>query len=158
MSWLLFADTVNATATAAPHPLATLNAALNGLAGSLLILGYILIKARYETAHRRVMVGAFGVSVVFLISYLTYHSLYGSKSFQGTGTIRTVYMTMLISHVILAAAVPVLALRTIWLGYQNRRVEHNRIAKITLPIWLYVSVTGVLIYLFLYILYPAPVV
>jgi len=154
MSLLLLAETM----FVAPHPLATVNAALNGLATVLLILGFVLIKAGRETAHRRVMVGAFGVSTVFLISYLTYHAIETSKPFQGTGGIRTVYFTMLISHVILAATVPVLALRTIWLGYQNRRAEHNRIAKITLPIWLYVSVTGVLIYLFLYILYPAPVV
>jgi uncharacterized membrane protein YozB (DUF420 family) len=158
MSWLLFADTVNAAATVAPHPLATVNAALNGLATILLILGFILIKARRETAHRRVMVGAFGVSAVFLVSYLTYHALAGSVKFTGEGAVKYFYYAMLISHVILAAAVPVLALRTIWLGYANRRAEHNRIAKITLPIWLYVSVTGVLIYLFLYILYPAPVV
>ena len=152
MSWLLFAE----TAVVAPHPLATVNAALNGLATVLLILGFVLIKRGFETAHRRVMVGAFGVSVVFLISYLTYHAMAGSVKFTGEGPIKYVYYAMLISHVILAAAVPVLALRTIWLGYQNRRAAHNRIAKITLPIWLYVSVTGVLIYLFLYILYPQP--
>lgn len=155
MSWLLFAE---ASAFAAPHPLATLNAALNGLATVLLIVGFVLIKARYETAHRRVMVGAFVVSAVFLVSYLTYHALKGSVKFTGEGSIRYVYYAMLISHVILAAAVPVLALRTIWLGYQDRRAQHLRIAKITLPIWLYVSVTGVLIYLFLYILYPQPAV
>jgi len=154
MSWLLLAETTFVP----PHPLATVNAALNGLATVLLILGFVLIKARRETAHRRVMVSAFGVSALFLISYLTYHALEDSRPFQGTGNIRYVYYTMLISHVLLAVAVPVLALRTIWLGYQNRRVEHNRIAKITLPIWLYVSITGVLIYLFLYILYPAPAV
>lgn len=152
MSWLLFAE----TAVVAPHPLATVNAALNGFATVLLILGFVLIKRGFETAHRRVMVGAFGVSVVFLISYLTYHAMAGSVKFTGEGPIKYVYYAMLISHVILAVAVPVLALRTIWLGYQNRRAAHNRIAKITLPIWLYVSVTGVLIYLFLYILYPQP--
>jgi putative membrane protein len=155
MSWLLLAQ---ASAVVTPHPLATVNAALNGLATVLLILGFVLIKAGYETAHRRVMVGAFVVSAVFLVSYLTYHAMAGSVKFTGEGSIKYVYYAMLISHVILAAAVPVLALRTIWLGYQNRRAAHNRIAKITLPIWLYVSVTGVLIYLFLYILYPAPVV
>ncbi len=154
MRWLLFAETL----FTAPHPLATINAALNGLATVLLILGFVLIKAGRETSHRRVMVGAFGVSVVFLISYLTYHALAGSVKFTGEGPVKYVYYAMLISHVILAATVPVLALRTIWLGYQNRLEEHRQIARITLPIWLYVSITGVLIYLFLYILYPAVVI
>lgn len=141
------------------HPLATVNALLNGLATALLVLGFLLIKARRENAHRNVMLAAFGVSVIFLICYLAYHVWpVGAKAtpFSGAGAVRAVYYAVLISHILLAAAVPVLALRTIYLGLKNRRTAHLRWAKWTFPIWLYVSVTGVVIYLMLYHLYPPP--
>ncbi|MDZ4819933.1 MAG: DUF420 domain-containing protein [Planctomycetota bacterium] len=142
------------------HPLATVNAVLNGLATVLLILGFILIKRKQETAHRNVMLAAFGVSVVFLVCYLAYHVWpVGAKStpFQGSGLIRTAYFVILITHIILAATVPFLAGWTIYLGLKDRRAAHLRLAKWTFPIWLYVSITGVVIYVMLYQLYPQPV-
>ena len=147
-------------AAAAPiHPLATLNAALNATAMLLLLVGYGLIKARHERAHTRVMLAAFGVSVLFLTSYLIYHFgvLQGGHgaSFSGQGAIRTVYWAILISHIILAAIVPFLAVITIWLGLSDRRAAHRRLARWTFPIWLYVSITGVVVYGMLYHLYPA---
>jgi uncharacterized membrane protein YozB (DUF420 family) len=141
------------------HPLATVNALLNGLATLLLVWGFVLIKRRREDAHRRVMLAAFGVSVAFLICYLAYHVWpVGAKAtpFPGAGAAKIAYYGILISHIILAAAVPVLAIRTIYLGLRNRRRDHLRWAKWTFPIWLYVSITGVVIYLMLYHLYPAP--
>jgi uncharacterized membrane protein YozB (DUF420 family) len=142
---------------AAIHPLATTNAILNATAGLLLVAGYVLIKRRREAAHKWVMLSAFGVSIAFLICYLTYHiKISGGVPFQGTGPIRPIYFALLISHVLLAAAVPVLASITIYLGLKDRRQAHRRIARWTYPIWLYVSITGVVIYLMLYHLYPAP--
>jgi len=140
--------------------LPTVNAALNALAGVMLVVGYVLIKQRRETAHKRVMLGAFGVSVIFLGCYLSYHYLLHryegvrGRAFLGEGVVRPIYFTMLISHVVLAAAVPVLALITIYHGYRDNRLKHRRIAWWTLPIWLYVSITGVLIYVLLYHVYP----
>jgi len=107
------------------------------------------------------MLATLGVSVVFLLCYLTYHQLLKVNTgqhgvpFTGPSPVREAYYAMLISHVVLAALVPILALRTIYLGLKDRRDEHRRIAKITFPIWLYVSVTGVLIYVMLYHVYPA---
>ena len=144
---------------AAIHPLATVNAALNAAAGVLLVVGYVLIKRRREAAHRNVMFLAFAVSIAFLTSYLAYHVWpVGAKStpFRGTGTVRVVYYSVLITHVVLAAAVPFLASATIYLGMRDRREKHRRLARWTLPIWLYVSVTGVMIYWMLYYLYPQP--
>ena len=135
--------------------LPAINALLNATATVLLIVGLALIKRGHEAAHRRVMLSAFGVSVVFLVCYLVYHYYVGSVKFTGVGAVRTVYFAILISHIVLAVAVPPLALWTIWLGYQDRRRAHHRVARWTFPIWLYVSVTGVVIYLMLYHLYPA---
>jgi len=132
------------------------NAALNATATVLLVAGYMLIRRRRELAHKRVMLMAFSVSVLFLASYLTYHIGHGAATpFTGQGLIRPVYFTILISHIILAAAVPVLAMVTIVLGLRDRRLAHLRWARWTFPIWLYVSVTGVVIYMLLYHLYPA---
>jgi len=122
----------------------------------LLIWGYRLIKGRprRETAHKRVMLTAFGVSIAFLVCYLVYHFNVGSVRFTGPSDVRTVYLIILASHVVLAATVPVLAGMTIYLGYRDRRRQHVRWAKWTFPIWLYVSITGVVIYVMLYHLYP----
>jgi uncharacterized membrane protein YozB (DUF420 family) len=142
----------------AVHWLASVNAALNATATVLLIVGYLLIKRRRELAHKRVMLSAFGVSTAFLICYLAYHVWpVGAKAtpFPGPANVKTVYLTILVSHILLAASVPVLAIRTIWLGLQDDRARHRRWAKWTFPIWLYVSVTGVVIYLMLYRMYPA---
>jgi uncharacterized membrane protein YozB (DUF420 family) len=98
------------------------------------------------------MLSAFGVSAIFLVCYLVYHFEVGSVPYQGQGWMRTVYFTILISHVILAATVPVLTILTLWRAFQERFDKHKRIAKITFPIWLYVSITGVLVYFMLYVL------
>ena len=130
--------------------LPALNATLNATAAVLLSIGYVLIrKGRVET-HRKIMLAAFATSTLFLISYLIYHAQVGSKHFPGTGTARTVYFAILITHTILAAAVPVLAGITVWRAWRRRFDRHVRIARWTLPIWLYVSVTGVVVYWMLY--------
>jgi uncharacterized membrane protein YozB (DUF420 family) len=139
-----------------PH----VNAALNALATALLIIGYLQIKARREAAHKWTMLACFGVSVLFLASYLTYHFNIpgGSKRFPAYPpvVVRYGYYSILLTHVVLAAAVPFLAVATIWLGLADRRPAHTKIAWWTFPIWLYVSITGVVVYLLLYQLYPPP--
>jgi putative membrane protein len=135
--------------------LPAVNASLNALATVLLIAGYVLIKQRRETAHKWIMLTAFAVSVLFLACYLVYHAQAGSKPFAGPPPISYLYYSILISHVILAATVPVLAGLTIWWGYTDQRLRHVRLARWTFPIWLYVSITGVVIYWMLYQLYPA---
>jgi uncharacterized membrane protein YozB (DUF420 family) len=130
--------------------LPTLNAALNAISTVLLVTAWFLIKARRIEAHRRAMLAAFGTSALFLISYVIYHAQIGSKPFPGTGAVRIVYFTILIPHVILAAAVLPLAIITLRRGLRRDDQRHRRIARITLPIWLFVSVTGVIVYLMLY--------
>ena len=138
------------------HWLPHFNASLNAVATFLLLQGFILIKMGREGAHRRIMLACFGVSVVFLLSYLMYHAAAGSRRFPTypPSVVRRFYFTVLISHVVLAALVPILALRTIYLGLTGRRAAHRRWAKWTFPIWLYVSVTGVIVYFMLYQLFP----
>ena len=138
------------------HLLPHVNASLNLLATVLLVAGYVLIKQRFETAHKWTMMACFGVSCAFLVSYLVYHAYAGSKKFPSDVAvgIRYSYYLMLLTHVVLAAAVPFLALATIVLGYRDRRGAHVRIARWTFPVWLYVSITGVLVYLMLYQFYP----
>lgn len=133
-----------------PFSLPALNATLNGTAALLLVTGWILIRRRKITAHRRVMIAAFTVSVAFLISYLVHHAQVGSVRFTGTGTIRYVYFAILLTHTVLAAAVPVLAVVSLRRGLAGRYEQHRRISRWTLPIWLYVSVTGVVVYWMLY--------
>lgn len=123
---------------------------MNGTAAILLIIAFILIKQRRIQAHKRVMITAFVVSSLFLISYLIYHAQVGSVHYRHTGTIRTVYLTILTTHTILAATVPVLAIVTLRRALKGNFIRHKAIARWTLPIWLYVSVTGVVVYLMLY--------
>ena len=130
--------------------LPTLNATLNGTCAALLLAGFFFIRNGRVQAHRFTMKAAFGISILFLISYLTHHALHGSTRFVGTGPVRLVYFTILISHTILAVLIVPLAIRTLWLAIQNRYDEHRRIARWTLPLWLYVSVTGVVVYWMLY--------
>jgi len=130
--------------------LPTLNAILNATCAVLLVIGYRLIRAGKREAHKKVMMAAFSISILFLISYLVYHYQVGSVKFTRTGPIRTVYFTILITHSILAAAVPFLAILTLWHALKERFDKHRRIARWTLPIWLYVSVTGVAVYWMLY--------
>lgn len=134
-----------------PRVLPAVNAALNSLAALLLVAGYVQIKRRRERAHKALMLWAFGVSALFLTCYLVYHSQVLHKPFPGTGPVKGVYLTILFSHILLAITVPFLAIATIYLGLKDRRAAHRRLARFTLPIWLYVSVTGVVIYLMLYV-------
>ena len=140
----------------AVHPLATTNAILNGLSAVLLVAGWVAIKRGRVHLHRRAMTGAFLLSAVFLACYLAYHAMVGHVPFAGSGAVRGVYLSILASHVVLAAAVPVLALRMLFLASRGRFDAHRRLGRIALPIWLYVSVTGVVIYVMLYHLFPGP--
>lgn len=130
--------------------LPALNATLNAIAASLLVVGWFLIRRRRERAHRAVMLAAVAVSALFLTSYLVYHWQVGSVGFQGQGPVRTFYFAVLITHSILAAAVPVLVVLSLWRAFGRRFRQHRAIARWTLPIWLYVSVTGVVVYWMLY--------
>jgi uncharacterized membrane protein YozB (DUF420 family) len=130
--------------------LPTVNASLNALAAVLLVTAYALVRRRRLVAHRNVMIAALACSVLFLTSYLIYHAQVGSRPFPGTGGARTFYFVILISHTVLAAAVPFLAIVTVWRAGRGRYAQHKRIARWTLPIWLYVSVTGVAVYWMLY--------
>jgi len=132
------------------HYLPTLNAILNGTAAVLLTYGFYLIKNRRIAEHRRVMITAFGVSVVFLISYLVHHAIVGLVTFKHPGPVRTLYLSILLTHTVLAVTVPVLAIITLNRALKARFDRHVAIAHWTLPIWLYVSVTGVVVYLMLY--------
>ncbi len=130
--------------------LPTLNAILNATAATLLVIGYLLIRRGNRERHKQVMLMALGCSAAFLVSYLYYHYQVGSVHFEGEGTVRTVYLGILLTHTVLAAVVPPLALITVYLGLRGRYDRHRRIARVTLPIWLYVSVTGVVVYWMLY--------
>tara|TARA_Y100000588_G_C14267598_1_gene930704 strand:- start:1421 stop:1837 length:417 start_codon:yes stop_codon:yes gene_type:complete len=130
--------------------LPTVNAILNSVAGILLVAGYIFIRRHHEQAHRWCMLAAFGTSTLFLVSYLVYHFNVGSVAFTGTGAIRLIYFTILISHIILAIAIVPMAIVTLIHGLRERFDKHRTIAKWTLPLWLYVSVTGVIVYVMLY--------
>lgn len=134
----------------AVNDLPAINATLNAIAAILLVWGYTLIRRKRMQQHRRVMISAFAVSIVFLICYLVYHAQVGSVAYPKTKPLRTVYLTILFTHVVLAATVPVLASITLYRGWKGNFAKHRRIARWTLPIWLYVSVTGVVVYLMLY--------
>jgi uncharacterized membrane protein YozB (DUF420 family) len=133
--------------------LPALNATLNGISAVLLTTGYVLIRRGRADLHKRCMLAALTTSALFLVSYVVYHLNVGSRPFPGQGAIRAVYFAILITHVILAAAIVPLALTTAARGLLNQYERHVRIARWTLPIWLYVSVTGVVIYLMLYRVY-----
>jgi uncharacterized membrane protein YozB (DUF420 family) len=132
------------------HDLPAVNAILNATAAVLLVWGYTLIRRRRPQTHKRVMLAAFATSCVFLVCYLVYHAQVGSVKFPHPGAIRVVYLSILATHTVLAACVPVLAIITLRRGLAARYDKHRAIARWTLPIWLYVSVTGVVVYLMLY--------
>ena len=134
--------------------LPALNALLNLTSGILVAFGVYFISRRRIQAHKACMIAALGVSALFLTSYLVYHYNVGSIPFRGEGWVRPLYFFILITHVILAALVPVLALITLYRAWRGQFARHRQIARWTLPIWFYVSVTGVLVYLFLYRLCP----
>ena len=133
-----------------PAFLPTLNACLNAAAAVFLVIGFVFIKQRRIRAHKLCMLTAFGISCAFLVSYLVHHAQVGSVPFRGAESLRPVYFAILVPHVILAALVPPLAFVTIRRGLKNDVVRHRRIAKITLPVWLYVSLSGVAVYWMLY--------
>jgi uncharacterized membrane protein YozB (DUF420 family) len=133
--------------------LPAVNATLNALSGILLFTGYTLIRRRQITAHRNCMLAAFGTSTLFLISYVVYHVNAGSRPFPGQGSMRMIYFAILITHVILAASILPLAITTLSRGLRGQYTRHVRIARWTFPIWMYVSVTGVIIYVLLYQIY-----
>ncbi len=130
--------------------LPAVNAALNATAAILLVCGYAMIRRRRIEAHRRFMLAAFATSALFLVSYLIYHANVGSRPFPGRGPIRAFYYSILVTHVVLAAAILPLAIITLTHALRERFERHVPIARWTLPIWLYVSVTGVIVYLMLY--------
>jgi uncharacterized membrane protein YozB (DUF420 family) len=130
--------------------LPSVNAALNSLSAALLMLGFLFIKSKNIKAHKACMLAAFTSSSLFLISYLVYHYQVGSVAFKGQGAIRTLYFAILVTHTILAAAVVPLALITLARALKQRFPAHRRIARWTFPIWLYVSLTGVIVYVMLY--------
>ena len=135
--------------------LPALNATLNASAAVLLASGWVLIRRGRVAAHRACMLGAVAVSTAFLISYVIYHSMAGSRPFAGQGWIRAVYFPLLISHIVLAAAMVPFVLTTLYRALSGDFTRHARLARRTLPVWLYVSVTGVLVYWLLYRVFPA---
>jgi uncharacterized membrane protein YozB (DUF420 family) len=132
--------------------LPALNALLNATSAILLTAGWRFVRRRRIAAHRACMLGAFCVSVLFLVSYVTYHALAGSRPFTGQGWIRWVYFPVLITHVVLAAAMTPFVLTTLYRALGGDFVRHARLARVTLPVWIYVSVTGVVVYAMLYLL------
>ena len=138
--------------------LPALNATLNATSAVLLVLAYRAIRGHRIELHRRRMLAAAATSAVFLTSYLVYHAHVGSVPFTGQGPVRAMYFTILFTHTVLAAAIVPMVLRTLYLGLRRRDEKHRRLARWTFPLWLYVSVTGVVIYAMLYQLYaPGPI-
>lgn len=130
--------------------LALVNACFNALSATLAIAAWTRIRRKDVPRHRALMLSALGASTIFLVGYLTRIALYGDTHFAGTGLARPVYFAILISHVLLAAVIVPLILRTVYLAWRKRFDAHRRIARITFPLWAYVSVTGVVVYLMLY--------
>jgi uncharacterized membrane protein YozB (DUF420 family) len=134
-----------------------LNASLNALSGIFLLIAYVYIRRKKIPQHKRFMLAACTTSVLFLICYVTYHSLRGGvvTTFAGTGGWRTLYLSILTSHTILAVTIVPMAIVSVWNGLKMRVARHRRIARWTFPLWMYVSVTGVLVYFFLYQWFPS---
>ena len=135
------------------YDLPAVNASLNAISAVLLMIGYVMIRQRRIAQHRRFMIAAFSVSILFLICYVIYHANVGSKRFTAEGPVRTVYFFILITHIVLAALVPLMAIVTLVRGLREKYDRHAKLARWTLPIWMYVSVTGVIVYLMLYRMY-----
>ena len=134
-----------------PH----LNACLNGTSAILLFSGYSFIRARNVIAHRACQIAALAVSLLFLTSYLVYHYHHGATPFPGTGLVRPIYFTILTTHTILAMVIVPLVILSFYRAFRGDFIRHRRIARVTLPLWLYVSITGVIVYLMLYQIYPS---
>ena len=132
------------------------NACLNAAAAFFLLLGFVWIKRGQREAHRKAMITAFVISAAFLVNYLWYHFHYSSNRFGGTGLIRPLYFGMLISHIVLAVVIVPLILKLLWLASKQNYAKHARLGRWVWPLWMYTSVTGVLVYLMLYQWYPSP--
>lgn len=146
IGWILLGRSAGPAGELDLRFLPAVNAALNSLATVLLVAGWIAVKRRAVRVHKRLMVAAFAASSLFLIGYLTYHYVHGDTKYQGTGAIRVVYFAILISHVLLSMAVVPMALSAFWFAWRKQFARHRRVTRILLPIWLYVSVTGVVIW------------
>ena len=134
-----------------PH----VNATLNATSGILITIGYYFIRRGNRAAHRQCMLGAVGSSLLFLTSYLIYHFNYGATTFKGPSLARTIYLTILATHTVLAVVIVPLVIVTVRRAWREKFMQHKRIARWTLPLWWYVSVTGVIVYLMLYHIYPS---
>ena len=134
--------------------LPAVNATLNATSAVLLLFAYAAIRRHDVQRHRTLMLATAATSALFLVSYLVYHAHVGSVKFTGTGPVRTLYFSILLTHTVLAAVIVPMVLRTLYLGLKRRDETHRRLARWTFPLWLYVSVTGVVIYAMLYHLYP----
>jgi putative membrane protein len=137
------------------HAWPAINATLNGLSGVFLLIAYVHIRNKRIAQHRRFMLAACTTSLLFLVSYLAYHAIAGTTRFAGAGWSRPVYFTILLTHTVLAAVIVPLAIISVFNGLKMRVVTHRRWAKVTFPLWMYVSVTGVLVYFFLYQWFPS---
>lgn len=137
-------------ASAQPSLLAKVNVLLNASAGSFLLAGFAFVRSGNVTWHRRCMLTAFGLSSAFLVSYVLHHAQVGSVPFRGTGVLRVIYFTVLVPHILLAAAIVPLALFTLYRAWTGKVAAHRRVARITFPLWLFVSVSGVVVYVMLY--------
>ncbi len=147
--WLIYFRQGGSEANLAVSKLPAVNAALNAISTIVLLIGFWAIKNGREVLHKNLMITAFCVSAMFLLSYVYYHSLQGDTKFLGTGLVRPVYFFILISHIVLSMAVFPMILSTIYFGITDKRKTHRKIAKFTFPIWLYVSITGVIIFFLL---------
>ena len=137
------------------HVWPAINASLNALSGIFLLIAFVLIRQKRIQAHKRFMLAACTSSLVFLVSYLSYHSVAGTTRFAGLGWSRPVYFTLLLTHTVLAVVIVPLAVISVFNGLKMRVATHRRFAKVTFPLWMYVSVTGVLVYFFLYQWFPS---
>jgi putative membrane protein len=147
--WLIFYHEGDPEQARQLSPLPSINATLNTVSALLLCLGYRAIRQKKEKQHRAIMLTAFVVSALFLVCYVTYHSMHGDTKFLGQGWIRPVYFVILISHIVLSMLVFPMILSSIFFGLTDRRRLHRKVAKVTLPVWLYVSVTGVAVFFLL---------
>ena len=150
--WLIYFKAPSAQTLSFVKHLPAVNASLNALSAACLVCGFVFIKRKNRTVHMRFMVTALVFSALFLVSYLTYHHFQGDTPFTGTGIIRPIYFFILISHIVLSVFALPMALITVFFAWQNKLMSHRKIARWTFPIWLYVSVTGVVVFFMLHIM------
>ncbi len=155
LTWLLVLRSGGSSAEVNVRFLPPLNACLNALAATLLIAGRVAIAKKRADIHRFFMVAAFAASSLFLVGYLTYHSVHGDTKFGGVGAVRTVYLSLLASHVLLSVPIVPMALTALWFAWKKEFTRHAKVTRVLHPIWLYVSVTGVIVFVMLRPYYPA---